>query len=320
MRPTLYIAILSAFASCTASAAVVHFVNGDRLTGTLTDAASGTVAIDVPRIGVVVAPADHVAKVERDVPSAATAPTATASAPAARSSVAGAWARPFADWDLRSDFGIAASSGNTRTRNVDLVIGAERRGRLFDNVIGANIHKASARAGRPGPTADTKDQLGLNYDLRWKYRDAWYAVANFGFFRDPIKDINRRVAAGVGLGHRFWESERGSLDTDIGVSQVFEQLDVGGRVDKSQDPALRWSLRFKRWLVGERLEVFHNSEWLYILASESASVWDSDTGLRLQLAGRWQAGLRLDLQHETHPAANRGRTDLGYALTLGVAL
>lgn len=321
MHPTLYLAVLSAFASCMATADVVHFVNGDRLTGTLADAESGTVAIDVPHIGVVIAPADHVAKVERDIPSATAASTAAPSTPAARSAVAeeGA-ARPFADWDLRSDFGIAASSGNTRTRNVDFVIGAERRGQRFDNVLGANVHKAGARASGLGPTADTKDQLGLNYDLRWKYQDTWYAVANFGFFRDPIKDIDRRVTAGIGLGHRFWESERGSLETDIGVSQVFERLDVGGSVDESQDPALRWSLHFKRWLFGERLEVFHNSEWLYILASESASVWDSDTGLRLRLAGRWQAGLRLDLQHETRPAANRGKTDLGYALTLGVAL
>ena len=318
MRWTLHVAAISALAACAAAADVVHFVNGDRLTGTLADAEPEMVAIDVPHVGVVVVPEAQVAKVVRDASSRAKgepdepSPTLEGAAPATVS--------PFAEWRLRSDFGIAVSSGNTRTRNVDFVAGAEREGERFDNVIGASVHKASARAEQEGPTANTKDQLGFNYDLRWKYRETWYAVANLGFFRDSIKDIDRRVTAGIGVGHRFWESERGSLDTDIGVSQVFEQLDLGDSVDKSQDPALRWSLHFKRWLVGERLELFHNSEWLYILAPDSGSVWDSDTGLRLQLADRWQAGLRVDLQHETHPVANRRRTDLGYALTLGVAL
>ncbi len=344
MRSTIQVCTaLAAFAALSAAADVVHFINGDRLSGTLVDAEPNTVAIDVPHIGVIVAPESQVARVAHAAGVAGQPSAHEALAPSKAEAAASpatpqtppptpepsdvpsdppiaATAKRFSEWDLRSQFGLAVVSGNTRTQDVDFVVNAERTGQRFDNVFGISVHKARARAGAQAPIADTKDQFDINYDLRWKYRDTWYAVANFEFFRDPIKDINRRVTAGVGLGNRFWASTRGALDTDVGVSRVFEQLDVGGVVDESQDPALRWSVNFKRWLLEDRLEMFHNSQWLYILASGRGSVWDSDTGLRLQLANRWQAGVRFDLQHESHPAAARGKTDFGYALTLGVAL
>lgn len=317
MRPTFSLcAAWIALAAFSAAADVIHFVNGDRLTGTLVDAEANTVAIDVPHIGVVVAPESQVANVIRDDATAAPQPAPAAQPPQS----AAAPARRFSEWDLRSDFGIAITSGNTRTQDFDFIVGAERSGERFDNVVGISRHQAKARAEAGGPTTSTKNQFDINYDLRWKYKDTWYAVANFEFFRDPIKDINQRITAGLGLGHLFWESERGALHSDIGVSQVFEELDIDSGVDKSQDPALRWSVDFKRWLVAERLEAFHNSQWLYILASDSNSVWDSGTGLRLHLGNSWHAGLRMGLQHETRPAANRRKTDVSYALTFGVTL
>lgn len=331
MRLTTQVcAALGVLAAWSAAADMVHFVNGDRLTGVLASAEAGMVAIDVPHVGVVVAPERLVAKTVR-TSAAVSAPAADgepAAMPVQRPAENPSPTEPASDsaedagaWDVRSDFGLVVATGNTRTQDMDFVVGAERRGKRFDSVIGLSAHRAKARAASNGQLADTKDQFDLDYDLRWKYRETWYAVANFELFRDPIKDIERRITTGLGLGNRFWMSDLGSLDTDVGISQVFEQLHVDGAVDESRrDPALRWSLHFKRWLLAERLELFHSSQLLYIVAADTGSVWDSDTGLRLQLADRWHAGVRLDLQHETRPAASRGRTDLGYALTLGVSL
>ena len=94
----------------------------------------------------------------------------------------------------------------------------------------------------------------------------------------------------------------------------------GGSKGSDNNPALRWGLQFNRWLVADRLEVFHNNRLLHILASEPNSVWDSDTGIRFHLNSRWLAALRVDLQHETAPAAGRRKTDSSYALAVGVKL
>ena len=110
------------------------------------------------------------------------------------------------------------------------------------------------------------------------------------------------------------------MKTDIGISQVFEKKAGAERAMRSDDPALRWSLTFKHWLKPDLLEIFHHNEVLHILAAEHGTVWDSDTGLRFHLNSRWHAGLRLDLQHETEPAAGRGRTDASYAIDLGLKI
>ena len=293
-----------------ATAAVVHFVNGDRLTGTLTNSPAGSVAIDVPHVGVVVVPSAQVARVvPAKQPAAATEP-ASAAETSERTSA----------WEVRSDLGLVVASGNTRTQDMNLVSAAQRTGDVFDNVISLAVRRANAQAGAEGRITRTKDHVDVKYDLRWKYDESWYAVANFQFFRDPIKQLNRRYTTGVGLGHTLWDEQRGTFKTDFGISQVFEAKEGAGIVSRSDAPALRWSLTFKHWLRPESLEIFHNNELLRILAPEHGTVWDSDTGLRYHLNSRWHAGLRLDIEHETRPAVGRARTDASYAIDLGVKM
>lgn len=325
MKPTI-LAMLAALAG-SASGDVVHFANGDRLSGSLAEASDRVLEIDVAQVGVVRVPCTLVARVESEQPTAWCAeegePAATSSSdggegangqPASPPSIL---ARTIAEWNLQSDLALAVASGNTRTRDFGLVIGADRTGQRFDNVIGVSIHKAKARIGSDDDLARTKDQLDLDYDLRWKVGDSWYTVANFEYYRDPIKDIERRVTTGLGAGIVLQQSPLGSLSMDAGVSQVVQRVASN---DGLQDPALRWNLRFNRWLIANRLEAFHNNQWLHILNDGRGAVWDSDTGIRLRLNDRWQAGLRVDLQYESEPPAGRAKTDASYALALGVRL
>ena len=307
------LAALAILISINAAADVVHFKNGDRLTGERVEAEAGFVAINVPDLGVMKIPDALIARVE----AAQDAPPPTDQGAAATSGISGL----IDAWDLIADLAATTATGNTETSDLNFVASATRTGERFDHVLGAAWHRGEAMTVAPAERILAKDQLDLNYDLRWKYRESWYAVANFEYFRDPIKDIDRRYTAGAGFGHTFWTSPRGTLSTDGGVSQVFEKLASASEASTSDsNPALRWSLSYQHWLAPERLELFHNNQLLHILASDRGTVWDSDTGLRLHVNGRWQAGVRLDLQHETTPAAGRGRTDVAYAVSLGVKL
>lgn len=304
------LAALAAFAaliSFNAGADVVHFKNGDRLTGDQVEAETGFVAIDVPDLGVWRIPETLIARVETTADPRPTAATPDAAATSAIGGLIDAW-------DVKADLATTTSAGNTETSDLNFVAGATRTGESFDHVLGAAWHRGEAE------DVLAKDQLDLNYDVRWKYSESWYAVGSFEYFRDPIKDIDQRYTAGAGVGHTFWTSTRGALSTDLGVSRVFEKLASITEPTSGSNPALRWSLSYQRWLAPERVELFHNNQLLHILASDRGTVWDSDTGLRLHVNSRWQAGLRVDLQHETVPAAGRGRTDAAYAVSLGVKL
>ncbi|MDE0190775.1 MAG: DUF481 domain-containing protein [Gammaproteobacteria bacterium] len=308
-----------------AVADVVHFKNGDRLTGDLVDASADLVAIDVPEVGIVTVPRTRVERVVVDgAPSQA--------AEAVGESTNGTSTVPVdagGRWQARADLGVAVATGNTRAADLNFVAGVERYGPRFDNVLGVTVHKARAQADvrrSDVGTTTTKDQVDVDYNLRWKYGETWYAVANVEFFQDPIKDIDQRATTGAGVGHTFWETERGALRTDAGISQVFEEIRLGpfasedGPNESDNNPAFRWGLQFNRWLVADRLELFHNNQLLHILDDEPSSVWDSDTGIRFHVNSRWLAALRVDLQHETAPSAGRRKTDSSYAVAVGVKL
>lgn len=316
------IALLSI--STAAVADVVHFTNGDRLTGDLVDAPVELVAIDVPEVGIVTVPRTRVARVEEVEPAPPQAGDAATQTTTGTTSMDPADRR----WEARADLGVAVATGNTRAADLNFVAGVKRHGPRFDNVLGVTVHKARAQADvrrSDVGTTTTKDQVDVDYNLRWKYGEAWYAVANFEYFQDPIKDIDQRATTGAGVGHTFWETDRGALRTDAGISRVFEEFGLGlasgdGPKDSDNNPAVRWGLQFNRWLVADRLELFHNNQLLHILDEEPSSVWDSDTGLRFHLNSRWLAALRVDLQHETAPSAGRRKTDSSYALAVGVKL
>ena len=285
---------------------VVHFVNGDRLTGRLVKAETGYIALDVANIGVITVPAKAVERINDEVlakvDAAASADSeAKVTAPAVASAVRGA------AWDVPADAGATVSRGNTDTVDVTLVFAAKRSGLRFDHIFDVNTAKSLARG------EVTRDHLDIAYDLRRKYGDKWYAVGNLEYFRDAIKDIDQRFTAGVGGGYAILASERGALTTDIGISRVAEKSPSF----QESNPALRWGVDFNRWVVPERIEVFHSHQLLGVLDSDRGVFWDSGTGVRLYLAKRWNMSVRLDAQHETRPAPGRRKTDAAAILAVG---
>ena len=289
-----------------ARADVVHFVNGDRLTGRLVEAETGYIALDVANIGVIALPLEVVERIDEEG-SAEKDGAASTDSEADIPSLADAGAGLIGAWDATADAGATVSRGNTDAADVTLVFAAKRSGPRFDHLFDVNAAKSSARGDV------TRDHLDIEYDLRRKYGDKWYAVGNFEYFRDAIKDIDQRYAAGVGGGYAILASERGALTTDIGISQVIEE----SMSARESGPALRWGLDFNRWLVPEQLEVFHTHQLLGILDADRGLSWDSGTGVRLYLSERWNMGVRLDVQHETQPMPGRSKTDATSMITMG---
>lgn len=288
-----------------ARADVVHFVNGDRLTGRLVEAEAGYIALDVANIGVITAPVEAVEQIDEEGSKGDAA--ASADSEAGVPVMADAGGRRGAAWDATADAGATVSRGNTDAADVALVFAAKRSGLRFDHLFDVNAAKSSARGDV------TRDHLDIEYDLRRKYGDKWYAVGNFEYFRDAIKDIDRRYTAGGGGGYAILASERGALTTDIGISQVLEKTMSA----RESGPALRWGVDFNRWIVPEQLEVFHTHQLLGVLDSDRGLFWDSGTGVRLYLSERWNMSVRLDVQHETQPTPGRERTDATSMIAIG---
>ena len=257
-------------------------------------------------IGVITVPVAAVEQIDEEG-SAKDAAAAAADSDVGVPGLADAGAGRGAAWDATADAGATVSRGNTDAVDVALVFSAKRSGLRFDHILDVNTAKSSVRS------EVTRDHLDIEYDLRRKYGDRWYAVGNLEYFRDAIKDIDRRYTAGGGGGYAILASERGALTTDLGISQVMQE----SMAARESSPALRWGVDFNRWIVPEQLEVFHTHQLLGVLDSDRGLFWDSGTGVRLYLSERWNMSVRLDVQHETQPAPGRRRTDATSMIAVG---
>ena len=127
-----------------------------------------------------------------------------------------------------------------------------------------------------------------------------------------MKDVDSRITAGGGIGHQFWDNSFGTLSAELGINVVVEELDG----ESEENPALRWALSYKRFLLSKRLELFHDHSILVI--PDRGEVLDSSTGVRLSVNQRINTSLRVDIQHETKPPEGNHKTDVTYSLGLGI--
>ncbi len=88
--------------------------------------------------------------------------------------------------------------------------------------------------------------------------------------------------------------------------------------ENEENPALRWALQYDRLLWSEQLEFFHEHSILSLADGDRGEIIETSTGLRLAVNSRVHTSFRIDLDHETKPAVGRDKTDVTYALGVGI--
>ncbi len=215
--------------------------------------------------------------------------------------------RLTADWSSRADLAATFSNGNTDTQQYSLLVESILKQESVEHSLSLLIANEKAEE------ETTKDLLALDYGYKRFVSERWYASGNAQYFEDALKDVDSRITVGAGMGYQFWDDSFGSLYSDLGVSYVRE--DING--DTSNNPALRWGLDYKRYLLSKQLEAFYNHALLYIPDSDRGEVFESSTGLRYALNARVSAVARIDFRHETDPAPGNGKSDVTYNIGIG---
>lgn len=213
-----------------------------------------------------------------------------------------------ADWSSRADLSAIVSNGNSDTQSFNTLIESVYKKDEVQHSVALLIAEEEAEG------VTTKDQLDLDYLYKRFVSEKWYASGNAEYFKDKLKDIDTRITLGAGMGYQFWDDSFGSFSTDLGLSAVYE--DVNGADETN--PALRWGLDYRRWLLQKKLEFFHRQSVLFIPDSDRGEVIASSTGLRYALNDRIDAAARVDLIHETEPALGSSKSDVTYTIGVGI--
>lgn len=315
------------------SADVVILTNGDRLTGTVDSISGGHVLLVTDYAGDVPIKIDAIAELTTEASfdvdtteqgkisgnfvvanGAQSVVSEEASTDIALASVQSAGQNNLAlgvfgsEWTTRADLAAKVSNGNTDTEQFTTLFESTLKRDTVQHSLSLLITSEEAEEEK------TKDELDLDYGYKRFISEKWYASGNGEYYEDPLKDVDSRITVGAGMGYQFWDDSFGSFSTDLGLSYVRE--DLAGETENN--PAVRWGLEYKRFLLSKKLEGFHKQSVLFIPDSDRGEVIESSTGLRYALNSRIDATARVDVNHETKPAPGNSKTDVTYNLGVGI--
>lgn len=212
------------------------------------------------------------------------------------------------EWTARATLAANISNGNSDTENYSTLVEAGLKQEAVEHSISLLITDETSE------DVQVKEELDLDYGYKRFVSEKWYASGNAEYFKDPIKDVDRRITLGAGMGYQFWDDSFGSLSTDLTLNYVREEL----QDDDETNPAVRWGLEYKRFLFSKKLEAFHKQSVLFIPDSDRGEVLESSTGLRFALNSKIDATARVDVDHETEPEPGNSKTDITYNLGVGI--
>lgn len=212
------------------------------------------------------------------------------------------------EWTSRADVALVISNGNSDTQSLNTLVESTLTRDRVEHAVSLLVANEEAEE------ETTKEQFDLDYAYKRFLSEQWYASGNAEYFRDDLKGIDQRVTLGAGMGYQFWDDSFGSLSTEVGISAVQEKRDGA----EETDPAIRWGLAYKRFLLAKKLELFHKQSVLYIPDSDRGEVLSSSSGARYALSNRIDTTARVDVRHETEPSPGNSKTDVTYTLGVGV--
>lgn len=211
------------------------------------------------------------------------------------------------EFDANADFATNVSSGNADTASfygssaVSLRLGVHR------NDVSLSVDRQEDNG------APIKDQFDFGYRYNWLFRDDWFLEAGVGYRADPVRDLDRRITVGGGLGHDIFRQSWRQLRVVAGPTLVSER--IGGRDQDSL--AVAWSHSYEQDFLHGNLELFHRLDVLSYVSGRENNVFDASTGVSIDVLDDFYVNLQLDVNYETDPSPGNVSEDVTYRIGVG---
>lgn len=158
-----------------------------------------------------------------------------------------------------------------------------------------------------------KDQFDVGYRYNWLLRDDWFLEAGGAFRADPVRDLDRRILVGGGLGKDLIRQSWRQLRVVAGPTYVSER--IGGEDEESV--AMSWSHSYERKLFHGDAEFFHRMQILSYVAGRENNVVDTSTGFNFDFWDDFYVRFQLDVNYETDPSPGNENEDISYKIGFG---
>ncbi len=332
--------------SLIASADVIYFASGDKLTGTMKSISGGSIVFASDAVGDVTIDAKKVSKMEVAKESELLyndeqRETLRLGFENGTYSEVDELGKPKRAIDMATvkqvnpepekwhgsiNIGASALRGNTVSESASVVANVNRRWEKDRFTADGGYYFAQS-----GSSKDNKQKTESRAEVKAQEDHFWakrvYSYVNGMYETDHINDLAHRYRVGTGLGYQWLEGNvfestgKWSFSQEAGIEYVKERYDndVGG-ADDDNFAAFRYAHHLK-WVPGfvqKNVEVFHNLEY-HPDTAYWADVYtvDADAGISTTVFAGWSLLAKVEWDYNSRPAASAKKSDIRYILALG---
>jgi hypothetical protein len=144
----------------------------------------------------------------------------------------------------------------------------------------------------------------------------WYGYADVTAARDEVNFLKLRVTPGLGGGHQWVDRGDFHLNTEGGLSWVYE--DYSTKAHTTDELALRLAYHVDRaWQAG-RFSVFHDMEFIPSVQSTREFLLNTDAGIKVALTKAMYSSLTGKLTYDNDPAPGSEKTTTEVRIGVGL--
>jgi putative salt-induced outer membrane protein YdiY len=205
--------------------------------------------------------------------------------------------------------------GNTHSEDFGLAANAQlRRDDEFHDdrfTLGASYNFGKQTVNGDNTTSADNWMALVKYDKF--FTEKWYGYGMLQYWHDRLADLQFRLTPGVGVGYQWIETPTFNLNTEAGVSYVYEEFSNDGNNDRV---ALRLAYHVDKAL-NDKIGVFHNFEWLPAFDDPSDYNLNADVGIQAKITGKLISQFKIVYQRDTTPAPGADENDVRFQLGVG---
>ena len=213
-------------------------------------------------------------------------------------------------WKGRVDFGYAQTAGNRNSDLGTLTVLAER-GRAGGHRLSLLLDAAQGTT--QGEETANRARLQGKYDRassNWSYR---YYLAGIGY--DGVRDSDRRVELGYGIGKPLIDRPANLLTAEVGLAYVAEEFGTG---EREADAKLRLGEAWRRH-VGADAELLESLAVLSALGDLSDLTSEFALALTQPLGSRLAFTTKFLSRYDSRPVEGTKRSDYTVTAQIGFA-
>jgi putative salt-induced outer membrane protein YdiY len=201
---------------------------------------------------------------------------------------------PEPGWRANIGFGLAYTTGNTETQNLNLSFDAVHDPKT------KNVFKADGLWIRDETDGElSADRSSFTVRDEYTFSGRTFAFAELGYQQDAFKDLDHLWTPGAGIGHHLVDSDRLRLTVDGSVGGAFEKL---FEQDSTSDGTFKVGQSL-RWQISGNARLTQSAWGLWKFTETSDSYYHLDVSLSSSVTGWIEIKLSLVDDYKNKPAS-----------------